>query len=525
MTQTQAAFARALDLHRKGRLAEALAGYDQVLSRDAGHAQAMANGANVLRLMGRMDEALARYDRAVALKVDPVTLYNRGAAREALGQWPDAAADYKLAVALKPDFPEALNNLGNVLNALRRPHEALAFLDRAVAARPDNAEALVNRGNVRRDLLQWDGALADYDAALALKPDLAAAFGNRGVLRRDRMQFEDAEADFRTAMALSPPGYCDAAFHLGATQLLRGAWDEGWQGYDQRLLRDTYIRRGFEKLAPVWNGEDLACKRLLLWTEQGYGDMIQFIRFAPRLGGDITLVAPRRMHRLLAGAAPQLRFIESVQGGEYFDYQIALMSLPRVLKITPDTVPAATPYLHADPRLAALWKERLPPGFKVGLVWQGSPKGSVDKGRSLPFAALLPLTHIDGVTCISLQKGFGLEQLPEKLPGNVAVPLPDFDEGAEAFADTAAILTHLDLVITPDTAIAHLAGALARPVWLMLQHVPDWRWLLGRSDSVWYPQMRLYRQGAPGDWGSVVAAMVKDLQQQAGSWPSAAQSC
>jgi len=507
-SKSQAEFERALQLHRKGQFAAALSAYDAALALQPDHAGAMANGANVLRLLGRMEDALARYDRAIALKADPITFYNRGNAREALEHWPDAVCDYEMAIALKPDFPEALNNLGNVLNALRQPREALPFLSRAVAARPNYAEALVNRGNVLRDLLQFDAALADYDAALAIKPDLADAFNNRGVLCRDRLRFDDAEADFQTAICLAVPDvYCDAAFNLGATQLLRGDWEQGWIGYDQRLLKDAYKTRGMDAVAPAWNGEALAGKRLLLWTEQGYGDMIQFIRFAPLQGAEISVLAPARMHRLLQSVSPELHFVEAPDGT--FDFQLPLMSLPRLLKITPDTVPNAVPYLQADSAAVELWQSRLPPGFKVGLVWQGNPKGSVDKGRSLPLSALLPLTDIKQATFISLQKGFGLEQLT----GAVQIPLPDFDEGPDAFHDTAAIIACLDLVITPDTAIAHLAGALAKPVWLMLKAVPDWRWLLERQDTPWYPSMRLYRQSRPCDWNSVVGDMVKDLQQ------------
>ncbi|HEY1709106.1 MAG TPA: tetratricopeptide repeat protein [Rhizomicrobium sp.] len=507
-------------LRRRDRFAEALAAFDRAIALKPDYPEALANRGNVLVALGRPREAVASYDRAIALKPgDADTHYNRGAALEALQQWDAAIASYDQAVFLRPAFPQAFNNLGNALKEAGKPADAVASYDRAIALRPDYADALSNRGAALRDLGRSEEALASFAAALAARPQFAEAHNNRGCTLRDLCRFDDAMEDFAQALAIAPD-YAEARWNTALTQLLLGDWEHGWENAEARFHKTRNPVPRPVLAVPEWRGEALAGRKLLVFCEQGYGDAIQFIRFVPlpqARGAQITVLADRRLHALLGGAVTDVSFTDSV-GDARFDFQIALMSVPRVLGTTPATVPANAPYLAVDPARADVWRARLGnDGFKVGLCWQGNPAGAVDRGRSLPLAELAPLARVPGVRLISLQKIHGLEQFHKRPRGmSIETPGHDFDDGRDAFVDTAAMMLHLDLVITSDTAIAHLAGALGRPVWTALKHVPDWRWLLGRSDTPWYPTMRLFRQPRAGDWAAVVRAMTEALHSAAG---------
>lgn len=509
-------------LRRLDRLEDALDVYDRAVALRPSFAEAHCSRGNVLRLLGRAAEALASYDRAIAGRPDYAdAFYNRGALLESLDRTDDAIASYENAVALAPDFPEAWNNLGNARRTVARYDEALAALDHAVALSSSYAEALTNRGNVLRDLGRLDEALASHEQALALKPGFAEAFNNRGSVFRDRSRFAEAMADYRRAMALAP-GHAEAEANLALTQLLLGDWDSGWQGYERRFRKSHNAVLRPDHPASEWMGEPLEGRRILLYGEQGLGDVIQFVRFAPLVavrGAAVTVLANRRLHRLLSSVAPDIALVSSVTADMAFDYQIALMSLPRVLGLRVDGVPARVPYLAADPHRTGIWRARLGEhGFKVGLAWQGNPAGHVDAGRSLPLASFAPLARIGRVRLVSLQKNHGAEQL-DRRPAGMVVEAPghDFDDGADAFVDTAAMMMNLDLVVTSDTSIAHLAGALGRPVWIALKHVPDWRWLLGRDDTPWYPNARLFRQERIGDWEGVMRRMAGALEAIVGA--------
>ena len=498
-----------LTLRKQDRLGEAIRAYDQAIALKKDYPEAYFHRANAQWLLGHTELALLSYNCAVAR--DPSFAeahYNRGALLEALDRWDDAAASYETAIALRPEFPEALNNLGNVSRAVCRYEEALAAYDRAIALRPSYAEALTNRGNVLRDLHRYREALESHERALALQPGLIEAYNNRASVHRDMSRFDAALADYRHVLARAP-GHIEARWSLGLTQLLLGDWGQGWESYELRFRKRQNTSRRPNHPAPEWLGEPLAGRHILLFGEQGKGDVIQFIRYAPLLeamGATVTVLTHRCLHRLLASASAATNFVSAVTPDMPFDFQIALMSIPRVVGTRVDNAPARIPYLAADARRAETWRARLGNhGFRVGLCWQGNPAGSIDNGRSLPLRNFAPLAAIDRVRLISLQKYYGVEQL-ERRPAGMVVEAPshDFDDGTDAFIDTAALMMNLDLVVTSDTSIAHLAGALGRPVWIALKHVPDWRWLLGRPDSVWYPTARLFRQHAIDDWAGVV---------------------
>ena len=503
-------------LRRLDRLEEAVNAYDRAIALKPDYAEAHCNRGNALRLLKRPEQALASYDRAVSLRPTYVeAFYNRGGVLEDLQYWDDAVASYENAVALNPDFPEALNNLGNALFSVARYDEALSAFNRALALRPDYADVLANRGNMLREIHKFDAALADQNRAIALNPRSAEYFNNRASVFRESGRFDEALADYSHALVLSP-GHVEARANLALTQLLLGNWQQGFEGYELRFRRRkaAATRRG--NSTREWAGDDIAGKRLLLFAEQGFGDALQFIRFVPvvqALGAIVTVQASRRLHRILSTVAGGVTFVDAIDPAMTFDYQLALMSLPRLLGIRTDTVPATGAYLHADARRSEIWRARLGEhGFKVGIAWQGNPAGSIDNGRSIPLKEFAPLSAVEHVRLVSLQKNFGAEQIDRK-PAGMIVETPgfDFDDGADAFIDTAAMMANLDLIVTSDTSIAHLAGALGRPVWIALKHVPDWRWLLDRPDSPWYPTARLFRQARPGDWNGVMAEIAAAL--------------
>ena len=418
-------------------------------------------------------------------------------------------------LAIKPDYAETLNNRGNVLNELRRLDEALASYDRALAIRPDYADALNNRGNVLFELKRLDEALASHDKALALRPDYAAALDNRGNVLLKLKRLDEALASYDKALAIKPND-ADALANRAHLALLEGRYAEGWRDYEIRWEVGQTPTRKLVAPWPQWKGEDLREKRIIVYEEQGLGDVIQCSRFLTLIvsrGARVTFLVRASLHRLFRPFEPSVRMVDKPPPGEIFDFQSALMSLPGGLKTTLENIPTNIPYLWPEEPLVALWREKLgSQGFKVGICWQGNPDQRGDSGRSIPLRCFQSLARVPGVRLISLQKHHGLDQL-ENLPSDMRVETlgQDFDNGPDAFVDSAAVISCLDQVITADTSIAHLAGALGRPVWVALKQVPHWLWMLDRPDSPWYPTMALYRQEVRDDWASVFLALADNL--------------
>ncbi len=499
-----------------GRAQEALASYDRVLAIKPDFLDAHNNRGVLLMDLGRAQEALASYDRALAIKPDYIdALNNRGNALRDLGRPEEALAMCDQALAIKPDFAEALNTRGAVLRQLKRPEEALASYGKSLAIKPDYPEAHNNRGNALRDLGRLEEAVASYERALALKPNYPEAHNNRGNALKDLGHLDEAMASYDKALAVKP-SYDEAACNRGLLFLLLGKLESGWLDYERRWNRGNGARRKLIAPYPFWKGEDLSGKRIIVYEEQGFGDVIQFSRYLNKLserGAQVAFLARPSLHRLLKSFTPQIRLIDDHPANEPFDYQSALLSLPTAFRTTLDTIPADGPYLRPEPALAAKWRDRVGGhGLKVGICWQGNPTSKVDVGRSIPLRCFKALSAIPHVRLISLQKNYGLDQLAE-LGADLKIETlgPEFDAGADAFIDTAAVMSCLDLIVTSDTSIAHLAGALGRPAWAGLQWMPDWRWLLDRADSPWYPTMTLYRQKRMGDWDGVFERMAGDL--------------
>jgi tetratricopeptide (TPR) repeat protein len=503
-------------MHQRGRHAEALASLDRALAVQPRHRAALKARARLHTLGGRLDKALADYQRLVPLMPkDAETLIERGNIHYGRQCYQDALADYDRAVALRPDFAPTHNNRGNTLRELGRFADARAALDRALALDPHYAEAFNNRGNALIELNRAAEALADYDRALALKPDFAFAHVNRGNALRYLGRPQEALASFDRAIALAPE-LADAHWNKALAYLAQGDFERGWSGYEWRWKRGVEIPRDFKQ--PQWRGGDLGGKTILLHAEQGFGDSIQMLRYLPLVAaraGRIVLELPDALIPLVA-ATDNLTVLARGAPLPPFDLHCPLMSLPLAFSTRLDTVPAPVPYLHAPPERLTAWQARLAeaPRPRVGLVWSGKPSHKNDHNRSIPLARLAPLLSVAGVRFVSLQRDYR----DADLPFLSAAPIMRLDGALHDFADTAAAISHLDLVIAVDTAVAHLAGALGKPVWVVLSHIQDWRWLTGREDSPWYPTARLFRQSQAGDWDDVIARLAQTLAEFALVW-------
>jgi tetratricopeptide (TPR) repeat protein len=440
----------------------------------------------------------------------------------ALKRHEEAIASCDRAIALRPDYPEAHNNRGNALNALARHAAAVASYDKAIAFAPKYAEAYNNRGNALYHLGRAEDAAASYELAIAIRPDYAEAYNNRGNALTSLHRCEPALASYDQAIALKSD-YADAFFNKSVLLLLMGRMAEGWSLYEWRKKKTNPIAA---RDTPLWLGDaDIAGKTILLAEEQGLGDTIQFCRYAPLVaqrGARVILKVPPQLARLAAGLAGVAQVVETGHPLPAFDFHCPLMSLPLAFRTELATIPAAIPYLKADPVQSKIWKDRLGAKTKlrVGLVWSGGIRPnqpvSVNQRRNIPLARFAVLTNPD-VTFYSLQKGQpGESELAELRASEWNGPeILDFTAAIGNFADTAAFIDNLDLVISVDTAAAHLAGALGKPVWILNRFDTEWRWLLERTDSPWYPTARLFRQEKPGDWDSVLRHVKAELDRLA----------
>jgi len=489
---------------------------------DPSFVQAINDGLQ-LHQQGRIDDAIAAFRKAIAVNPNhPLAYGNLGAILNDRGQSEESVALCQKAVALDPSLSLAHNNLGLALTKLKRPEEAIAAFSRAVAAEPANTGAM---NNMTTPLLEL-GRLAEAEAAtrkaIALNPGHAKSYSNLGTVLEAAGRMEEAAAAYRQAVALAPD-LAPAHKYLGMILLMLGQFAEGWREYDWRWAADKLVQPNHAK--PVWRGELISGQTLLLYSEQGLGDVIQFARFATLLAAQgvrvIFQAHQQQLTQLMRSLHGVAAVISTQQQPPPFDYYQALMSVPGVMGVTPETIPAPIPYLAAEPERVALWRERLGThGFKVGIVWQGKCNTASESARSASLACFAPLANIEGVRLISLQKQIAGAQ-PDPLTAQLRIETcgPDFDQGPHAFLDTAAVMENLDLVITIDTSVAHLAGALGRPVWIALKHVPDWRWTMAGAQSPWYPTARLFRQRHRDDWSPVFAEIAEALRAAAQTAP------
>jgi len=542
----EALYNRGNALAALGRLDDALASFEQAIALRSNYAAALINRAQVLQRLGRAQDALDGIERALALKPDGGALALRGRLLRELNRNADALAsfaralelvpddadtliargntyydmksfaaalaDYERALSLRPDAAPIHNNRGNALRELDRSAEALEAFGRALKLTPGYAEAYNNRGNAQLALNRPSAALADYDRALALKPDYVDALVNRGSALRYLNRPDDAIESLDRAIALNPE-LAEAHWNRALTCLSVGDFEQGWRSYEWRWRRNTAEMTPRDFAQPQWHGEDLQGRTILLHAEQGFGDTIQFIRYLPMVlakGGKVILEIPDDLKPLVGQIDGMIAMVSRGQPLPPFDLHCPLLSLPLAFGTTLANVPAPRAYLRAPPERVAPWRAHLTRGEapRVGLVWSGKPTHKNDHNRSIALARLAPLLLKPGFQFVSLQKEIrdadraALRKFPALLR---------LDDALADFADTAAVVAALDLVITVDTAVAHLAGAMGKPVWILLPAIGDWRWLLERDDSPWYPSARLFRQPHIGDWGSVIARVGREL--------------
>lgn len=491
---------------------------DAALRRNPEYPEALCMAAFVLGESGKPGAALQFYRRAISLKIEQPTAWsNAGKNLFDLERYEEALDAFGAAVALQPDNADFWNSRAAALRKLGRLADSAAAAREALRLRPDFSEAALNLGTAYFKLDRGEEALEAYRLAVSAKPDYAAGHCGLALALRALDRLPEAREAFEAAERL---GNREAVSGKGCLDLTLGDFERGWAGYEARWIAGKSLADVLGARFPTWRGPGKAGERVLVMNDHGLGDTIQFARYLPLIvesGAIPTYLGPAKMHRLLSSLAGSVRVVERTGDGEAFDAQIAISSLAGVFGTRVDSVPASIPYLGAEPARVADWAARIgAAGFKVGVVWQGNADPEVDMARSMPLTAFAPLAAIPSVRLISLQKGGGVEQLDALPPGMRVETLgDDFDAGPDAFLDTAAAMMHLDLVVTCDTSIAHLAGALGRPVWVALKKDAEWRWLRDRDDSPWYPTMRLFRQRSSGDWSSVFAEMATRLAEAA----------
>lgn len=571
----------ALELHRAGRLAEAINLYDQIIGAAPDPYFAYSNRGAAHLGLGQHGAAIADFDRAIALRPDDVASHaNKGLALNALGLPAEAVSAFDQALALNPDHIEARfglmaallasgrpaeaaqaaqaailqrpdlskghYGLGLALNALDRRDEAVAAFDAALALSPGLADAHLHRAGALYGLGRLDEALAAYDQLLVLDPGREQGHYNRGKTLADLDMPQEALAAYDRAIALRPdnpdshlnrgaalqalgdwagaalayqqvirldPSHVQGHANLGMARLALGDLRQGFMLTEWRKeTHEAYGRRSFDR--PEWHGDTpIVGKTLLIHAEQGLGDEMQFCRYLDLVlaaGARPILVSHPPLKALMAQSFPEVAVLAEGEPLPPFDLHAALLSLPADFKTDFESIPSRFPYLRADPARIEAWRRRLgDQGFKIGVSWHTSRRGAAT-GKCFPMTTYAAIAQLPNVRLISLQCEDGRE---EALTGALSIETlgDEFDAGPDGFLDSAAVMQCLDLVITPDTALAHLAGALARPVWTALKSSADWRWLIGRSDTPWYPTMRLFRQSRRGDWSAVFDAMHREL--------------
>lgn len=478
-------------------------------------ADALCEAGLAQHAQGLHEQAVATFDRALAIRSDDaVTLNNRGVALGAIERYTEALADFDKALAVQPGYVMALYNRGRAFEAQERYQEAIKCYDQVLALEPRHAVALNNRGASLDTIGRHKEAVESFDRALEIEPDYMEALNNRGTALAELARPQEALASYDAALAIDP-GYVDCVWNRSIVHLRQGAFIPGWHGFEARRRQPSWDPRHLS--GPEWDGVARPGQRVFLYSEQGLGDTIQFARFAripASMGMDVTLEVQVPLVKLIQSMSG-VRVIGKGAPLPEFDCHLPLMSIPKVMGLT--AVEVQPPYLAVDQKRVELWSRQLSRrGFCVGIAWQGNPRTPSDRGRSIPLREYRPLARASGVQFISLQKNDGVDQL-KRLPHGWAVKTFGTNKvsGAEAFIDTAAVMMNMDLVITSDTAVAHLAGALGCPVWIALKHVPCWRWQTTGARTAWYPTARLYRQEQPGQWQPVFERIAADLMQVA----------
>lgn len=499
-----------LALVKSGRTTAAVSPLDQALKLTPNDAELHFYLAEAQRKLGRLDQAVASYQAIVRLRPTAEAHNNLGGLLFTMKEFAGAAVHFGEASALQPEVPHHHANHGIALRHLGKVDEAEAAFRRALALDRDDSNSLYSFGNLLRDAGRLEQAEEPYRRAIVLEPGHVKAMTNLAQTLADLGRSAEALELLRAAI-VRHPDYALPHANKSLIDLRLGNFREGWRGYEWRWRDEGFPTPNRNLPQPLWLGkEPITGRTIAVHWEQGLGDTIQFCRYLPMLAakGARVLFAPQdELHGLMAGLAGEVELVglrQLLDGQRQCDYQVPLLSLPLAFRTDAGSIPAAVPYLRAEPDRIARWRSRLGDhGFKIGICWQGR-SGKEDHGRSFPLACFAGLARLPGVRLISLHKGEGEAQLAS-LPEGITVEMlgDNFDAGPGAFLDTAAVMTLCDLVVTSDTAVAHLAGALSVRTWVVLKAVPDWRWMVDRPDTPWYPKMRLFRQTVRGEWESV----------------------
>lgn len=509
--------------YQLGRHAQAVELISQALSLNASYAPAHSNLGNALEALGELDRALASYRQALALQPDFAdALVNLGALHAARRQFEDAAACYQRGLALAPERAAVHSNLGNVFRELGRLDDAVASYRRALALEPDFAEAHGNLGNVLSDQGKPDDAIASYRRALALKPDFADAHSNLGNALVQNGQLAEAEASCRQALRLKPDSP-HGKFSYALLKLLQGDYASGLPLYESRfqekalskLYATLHTRSCLLQDFPRWQGEDASGRRLLVWTDQGLGDSLMMLRYLPKLKqrgvGKLMVYCEPALVRVVQAIAEVDQVISSTEPMPFgkFDCHCPILSLPLAFGTRVETLPSKVPYVFVPEALRQDWARKLSGVARprIGLLWAGGALYPKNRLRSIRLERLAPVVATPGARFVSLQKGEEACQLRE-----TGWPVLDRMDECQDLLDTAALIEQLDLVIGVDSAVTHLVGALGKPMWMMNRFESEWRWLLERDDSPWYPTLKIFRQPRPGDWDSVIQRVASALK-------------
>jgi tetratricopeptide (TPR) repeat protein len=522
-------------LKDQGHVTEAADCYRQAIAHNPRHANAHNNLGILLGSQGLLQKATACYRQALLCNPNHADAHNNlGSALKEQGQLAEAIECYRRALAIDPHSADAHVNLGMALKAKGHVDEAVANYRQALLLNPIHADAHINLGNALKEQGQFAEAISCYRQAVHINPLQADAHHNLSIAVTPFGLFEEALEHNAEALRLQPD-HVEARWQRSLLRLLHGDFEAGWRDYEQRWTQPHIKARTFQQ--PRWDGTPFGGKTLFVYAEQGLGDTIQFVRYLPMVkarGGTVLFGCPPGLESLCTGLAGVDQLIGGGATLPPFDLQVPLLSLPALVGTNLASIPAVIPYLHADPGLVAYWREELKSldGFRIGITWQGSPKNTSDRFRSFPLSQFETLARVPGVQLVSLQKGPAdqPDQEPERRlqapsPSTKAFPYLDLSDRLDtkgAFLDTAAVMMNLDLVVTVDTAIAHLAGALGVPVWTLLMLTPDWRWLLDRTDSPWYPTMRLFRQKQVADWTEVIQCVAVEVQARISLSPALA---
>lgn len=494
----------------------ALIDYQQAIALNPKNAASYNDRGIVLQALAEYHAAIASFDCAISLRIDYAEAYfNRAKVLNIIGQFEQAIFSYAAAIACKPNFAEAYCNQGNVFHELKQNDLALACFTKAIALKPDFVQAHNNLGNLLKDLGRPAEALQSYAVAISLKPDFAEAYYNQGQAQFDLEQYQAAGFSYDTAIALAPD-FTLAYWNNALLKMLIGDYENGWKLYEWRWKNPAISKKPEYTAENYWLGEQsLNGKTILIRQEQGLGDFIHFCRYVHLLASlaeQVIIETPPELLSIMSTLVGNFTLIEQGQTLPAFDLYCSLMSLPLVFKTNLQTIPAQVPYLFVDPAKQKCWSIRLQNQKtpRIGLVWAGCASHSNDKNRSMAIENLAPLLEMPA-TFYVLQKQINPQDLNFLSCFENVYSCPD---QLHDFSDTAALLNEMDLVISVDTSVAHLAGALAKPVWILIPYVPDFRWMLNRTDTPWYPTALLFRQSRAGDWQAVIEKVIQRLASE-----------